>query len=675
MDRSSYEREGRTEPAPGTARPDPSAPAKRTEAPGLPRFLPSVAGPDALRPRAGLRLQRVPAEHQGVTPDPAPTEEAAEGATRPVPGLIVGDRNRDPEPGQMRKSEFLALLRARVCATAESALAGTFWSSLGCPYIDKWFDYYAGRSPEQIEKALVRYVPAAAGATDAATYVSLAAARVRGAIEEWAESDEGEGGQGEAEAGGAAGDGGLLSRVTSLFFKRRDGRGSGPESNATPTGVRRSLGPGRPLESGTRARMSRVFGRDLSHVRVHDDGAAERATRGLDARALTVGSDVAFGRGEYRPGTPVGDALLAHELAHVVQQDAPPGPDIPGSGETADLEAEADRAAADVVVSLWGGEGVTGIRHVLSSLGAGLRIQRCKAGKSARQKEIERLGKLQWGYFEKKRKEKEAALKKKAEEDAKKKGLPPPKKAPKVSTSEIIEDEVKKGAFKKKSPTHAWTKLSRKDQARWKKDAANAWAAVKKQVKGTELESVMKGVSYTFEPETALKNGWYAWQSGNKLAFGMSWVKNAKADPRNVLPNIAHELGGHREYGTTYVSEIMDAMLKHVPKSQRKDWKPGGKLRQGFFETFGYTETEIYSELRERRYSKPKSGYKPTTGGDKPEADIPAQLKKIKSRLDPQVAKAVVKELRKRIQKSSEILDRDKKFFDEQVKKIFGSIP
>ena len=61
-------------------------------------------------------------------------------------------------------------------------------------------------------------------------------------------------------------------------------------------------------------------------VRLHDDPAAARLTRSLGARALAVGEHVAFGPNEYEPGTPVGDALIAHELAHVVQQGAAGGP-------------------------------------------------------------------------------------------------------------------------------------------------------------------------------------------------------------------------------------------------------------------------------------------------------------------------------------------------------------
>ncbi len=78
-----------------------------------------------------------------------------------------------------------------------------------------------------------------------------------------------------------------------------------------------NVGPGRPLDSATRAFFEARFGRDLSDVRVHTDTQAAESARGLRARAYTAGSRVVFGAGQYAPGTGEGSRLLAHELAHV----------------------------------------------------------------------------------------------------------------------------------------------------------------------------------------------------------------------------------------------------------------------------------------------------------------------------------------------------------------------
>ena len=95
----------------------------------------------------------------------------------------------------------------------------------------------------------------------------------------------------------------------------------GAPTGGTPRAVGETLrASGRPLESGTRRAMERGFGHDFGRVRVHTDGRAAAAAESVAARAFTVGSNVVFGAGEYRPGTPGGSRLLAHELAHVVQQ-------------------------------------------------------------------------------------------------------------------------------------------------------------------------------------------------------------------------------------------------------------------------------------------------------------------------------------------------------------------
>jgi hypothetical protein len=66
--------------------------------------------------------------------------------------------------------------------------------------------------------------------------------------------------------------------------------------------------------------MENAYGHGFADVRVHTDSAADDAARMLRAHAFTTGSDLYFGRGNYRPDDPSGRRLLAHELAHVVQQ-------------------------------------------------------------------------------------------------------------------------------------------------------------------------------------------------------------------------------------------------------------------------------------------------------------------------------------------------------------------
>ncbi len=77
---------------------------------------------------------------------------------------------------------------------------------------------------------------------------------------------------------------------------------------------------GRALDPAIRAFMEPRFGHDFSRVRVHTNSRAVASAQALDALAFTLGSDIAFGAGQYRPQSPDGRLLIAHELTHVLQQ-------------------------------------------------------------------------------------------------------------------------------------------------------------------------------------------------------------------------------------------------------------------------------------------------------------------------------------------------------------------
>jgi uncharacterized protein DUF4157 len=103
--------------------------------------------------------------------------------------------------------------------------------------------------------------------------------------------------------------------------------------------------PGRPLDPGVRAFMEPRFAHDFSRVRVHTGAEAAASARAVNAHAYTLGSNVVFGNGQYAPDAPQGRRLLAHELAHVVQQSST---SMGGGGVGAissPAEHEADSAA------------------------------------------------------------------------------------------------------------------------------------------------------------------------------------------------------------------------------------------------------------------------------------------------------------------------------------------
>lgn len=109
--------------------------------------------------------------------------------------------------------------------------------------------------------------------------------------------------------------------------------------------------PGQPLDATTRAFMEPRFGRDFGEVRVHADAKSAQASRALNARAFAVGNHVAFGAGQYAPGTRDGESLITHELVHTMQQASAGGgaqENLKVSRPTDAAEREADHIAAAV---------------------------------------------------------------------------------------------------------------------------------------------------------------------------------------------------------------------------------------------------------------------------------------------------------------------------------------
>jgi len=77
---------------------------------------------------------------------------------------------------------------------------------------------------------------------------------------------------------------------------------------------------GFPLPDDIRAEMEDNFGASFDDVRIHTDAEASRLCGMINAVAFTNGYNIYFASGKFNPGTSEGKKLLAHELAHVIQQ-------------------------------------------------------------------------------------------------------------------------------------------------------------------------------------------------------------------------------------------------------------------------------------------------------------------------------------------------------------------
>jgi hypothetical protein len=286
-------------------------------------------------------------------------------------GLIVED-DAPAAAGQLRKSEFLAAVRVEACRAVDAELARVGRDTRGCPYVERALRYYAGRTAAHVERAVRRFAPETASARSAEALVAPLSARFAAGAASWATTGEipdvpddlraelTSAALGSSLLGAVVGLASGIGRAFAALFKTESGAPA--PAPGIPLARLGALSPrGQPLEASARGRMESAFGDSFADVRVHTGREVAALSSELGARAFTIGQHVFFGAAEYHPGDPRGDALLAHELAHVMQQRpalatgalAPGAASRPASGGDAALEADADAAAVGAVASLW----------------------------------------------------------------------------------------------------------------------------------------------------------------------------------------------------------------------------------------------------------------------------------------------------------------------------------
>lgn len=96
------------------------------------------------------------------------------------------------------------------------------------------------------------------------------------------------------------------------------GRAGGDLDAATTSRIEARRGAGRSLDAPVRRDLEGAFGTSLGHVRIHDDATSRSLARGMSASAFTTGNDVFLG--DVDTSTSEGTRVLAHEIAHVVQE-------------------------------------------------------------------------------------------------------------------------------------------------------------------------------------------------------------------------------------------------------------------------------------------------------------------------------------------------------------------
>jgi len=316
----------------------------------------------------GPRVQR-----SGLDGSHGPEEAEADAVAEDVAEVFLVDDS--PGPSQRGVRDFLGEIERRVTEVASRELGPT-WTATGCPYIAGFFAKHRTSDAATVERLARRYsgIKEPASAED---YMEPIVKRVGEAVRKWRTGDD------VGDDLGVLGMGPLDATVRDAATRAAEvvQRKAEPGHEETPVeevanGAHMVADAGRPLPAGVQRRMSSAFSTDFSAVRVHDDSAAGKRASSLQARAYTLGTDVTFGSGQFQPGTLVGDALLAHELAHVVQQS---GGALAAPGHGGE-EGQADLAAANALMNV-DARATHGLEQgaTPTALPAsrGLRLQRC----------------------------------------------------------------------------------------------------------------------------------------------------------------------------------------------------------------------------------------------------------------------------------------------------------
>jgi hypothetical protein len=429
---------------------------------------------------------------------------------------------------------------------------------------------------------------------------------------------------------------------------------------------------GQPLPDPVRGVMEAGFGYDFSKVRIHADRVSAANAAALGARAYTQDRDIVFGTGQFQPQTEKGMALLVHELAHVIQQSRSRQPKMQ-LARLRDWQSDRSAVVTDVDIRttneyrafmnpalVWqthdhvtDAEAIQACRYILTALRNGVSINWVRDARSYLNRARTFLSGVQSLITEQ-----ETWLAGEATAAGR-------------STGEHIHAVAQAGGYGG-GPTPWWSGMSAADQAAWLANAATVITRVITSVHGTPLEQMVAARGIVASPQECESYNAFAYYSSsdNRLHVGQHWIEIADHNPRDVHDNIAHELGGHFEYGQygTGMSDlIMQGVLGNLPPSERAAATAGPK---SVYSAYAYPETEIFAELREFDLRTPASG------GDRPSTDVPRQLESIRDRFAPSVAHAIVLELRQRVLETSNISDAAKALFDTSVRTVFpGLLP
>ncbi|MFZ5443170.1 MAG: eCIS core domain-containing protein [Myxococcota bacterium] len=205
---------------------------------------------------------------------------------------------RTPEPERVAHRSLLTELRPALGSAVDAELSGTGFSGRDCPWIDWYLQRAHALSPEAFTRAVRLFTKQNVMLSDPAQLREALLERVRVGVREWRASGR---------------------SPTAPVDDLPSLRGLGaliPSPSLTALGA----GAGNPLPGSLLGPLESFFGADLAGVRVHDDAQAAAATSGAGALALARGQDIALSPQVASAGAPARSAVLAHEVAHTLEQ-------------------------------------------------------------------------------------------------------------------------------------------------------------------------------------------------------------------------------------------------------------------------------------------------------------------------------------------------------------------
>jgi len=143
-----------------------------------------------------------------------------------------------------------------------------------------------------------------------------------------------------------------LNPIASGLILRKARDANGVAEGADHAVAAATSSGGQQLPASLLDKFESSLGADLSSVRVHTGNESAHAAHAVGARAYTLGQDIHFGAGQFQPDTETGQHLIAHEVAHTVQQAGSSARaqyklEVSAPGDA--LETEADHAASAMV--------------------------------------------------------------------------------------------------------------------------------------------------------------------------------------------------------------------------------------------------------------------------------------------------------------------------------------